>query len=368
MSKSISLGVILALAACGPMVDEAELREAIPVDRFSELEIVSDEVTIDARTRNTGRGPWSFARALGDVEAQRASATADSFLQAWQGASVRSDEVRCLWLAADVRNQCNVDCSVCSHRDLHFDSAPFRLIAISNRLDLRRHPDSPTGEARLVFGLTSGAADRGAAPLGLTVIFEYALCADVASEVWAHRFHALGSLKGDDYLRALETLTRDFAKPMQLSQVRVLSQLQDRGAFAELTVADGWQARGLRNSPNRSQNGSNALSAYVKQNQSAITSDANVMSESMRAKTLGLGESKWEVPQVDESVRRAFALGTCDGCHGQEVRTLDGGFHISPFRQGRERLSPFLHNRNGNLSDELARREDAMRALLATGR
>jgi len=107
-------------------------------------------------------------------------------------------------------------------------NAPFRLLAIANRMDLGQPiaansksggysasnsaVDSTAGEARLVYCLVDGN-DRVEKP-GLTLIAEYGL--DAVQEGrrldWAIAWHSLGECKSFDgaYLDALAALTRCF--------------------------------------------------------------------------------------------------------------------------------------------------------------
>ena len=122
-----------------------------------------------------------------------------------------------------------------------FSHAPFRLLAIVNRMDLGKHAappapppddlpgfhnppggygtrstlaDSDAGEARLVFG----AVDSNGKPLagGMTIIFEYGLDAPAERPTrpydWALAWHRLGARKSfdADYRTDLARLTRLF--------------------------------------------------------------------------------------------------------------------------------------------------------------
>ena len=86
--------------------------------------------------------------------------------------------------------------------ELDLKLAPFKLLAIVNRMDLRVHDESSVttgGEGRFVFGVldqdgTPLPPIAGPAPGGFTVIFEYELVAADMRELqkWAHKWHNLG--------------------------------------------------------------------------------------------------------------------------------------------------------------------------------
>lgn len=100
--------------------------------------------------------------------------------------------------------------------------APFKLLAIVNRMDLRAHDGgqaSTGGEGRFVFGVL-GADGKPLPPLagdaagGFTVIFEYELIATRMDQRrdWAMRWAQLGNFPvgSPHYNQALEHLTRRF--------------------------------------------------------------------------------------------------------------------------------------------------------------
>ncbi|HEY5945596.1 MAG TPA: hypothetical protein VIV40_08890 [Kofleriaceae bacterium] len=117
---------------------------------------------------------------------------------------------------------------------LDFTQAPFRLMAIMNRPDLRNVAGDDTsigGEGRFVFqvigptlginALTSAleVMDPTPKPQKFTVIFEYSLPVvhdDGQTITWAQRWHDLGTKPfGTAFNALLLTLTRDFSGPDQ---------------------------------------------------------------------------------------------------------------------------------------------------------
>ena len=105
---------------------------------------------------------------------------------------------------------------------LDLSLAPFQLLAIVNRIDLRVHDeDSVTtaGEGRFVFGVLNEQGEplppiAGDITGGFIVIFEYELMADDMRDLdrWARKWHELGRHKigSDRYNRTLESITRNF--------------------------------------------------------------------------------------------------------------------------------------------------------------
>ena len=79
------------------------------------------------------------------------------------------------------------------------------------------------------------------------------------------------------------------------------------------------------------------------------------------------GTVMFEVSGVDEPTRRAFELGTCNGCHGTAKPNVDTAFHVSPFRQGVSKLSPFVYDPQGGPDELKVRSKSLMRAACAEG-
>lgn len=262
-----------------------------PVDPARELEIVDDLVVRNARAKNATSGPWSF-RGL----AVRLAGSDDEAVEAVHDTLARlglSADVLCPWLRDDVGNGCDERCTSCSARRLDLARAPFRLAAISNRLDLADDPDTRHGETRFVFAVTQGPGDdRSSRALPATVVFEYRVPESRPLSEWARVWHALGRLDGDDYLTALATLTRDLTASLAQVRTHVMSRM----------------------------------------NELAFDGDGRFRP-------------------------RTFDGAKCTTCHGGENTVIDGAFHVSPLRDGAERLSPFVFS-------DLPRREQSLRQRL----
>ena len=317
-------------------------RDEETVDPFRELEIVDDDVVGDARADNASSGPWSFRHlavegAGGDEDVasrvvERAFAGSNAFEDVLTSWPRRADGI------------------------LDLARAPMQLIAISNRLDLGRAPDamSLAGEGRFVFAI------RGGAPA--TVILEYALPSARSPAEWAAEWHALGRIDDRDaYRRALETLTRSFAdRGAALAQVRASRREADgHVALYELAFDGGGDIsrRGLRNTPRTSVAGDPSFQEWAQAHATEIRDGLHVLPVSFRAVVADTRSPMVSIAGASEDVQRAFDEGTCNGCHRASHGGIDGGFHVSPLRGGRERISVFL-------KEDLARRENDLRMRL----
>lgn len=252
--------------------------------------------------------------------------------------------------------------------------APFKLLAIVNRMDLRVTGENGEvltgGEGRFVFGVLGPDGKPlpptgGDAPGGFLVIFEYELVATHMNalrdwtEAWAQLGrHRLGSR---EYNRALEDVTRRFTdrfrapnKPngSALNQIRsneialgavwelrefVIDeatgrltphtvaltpdtvQLNGTQAFADLinTFGDALSTRSLQLDP-----ASFAASSLS----GPFTADdfPDIASRSFVTNVLGgpFFDAPWSAAGiVDNELRHDFAVQTCNGCHRDETGT-----------------------------------------------
>ena len=126
-------------------------------------------------------------------------------------------------------------------RPLDFSTAPFRLLAIMNRMDLRQ-PGVQAGEGRFVFGVLDAAGN----PLEFTVILEYALPGGTPEAIqrWARDWHELGQLglSHPDYNAKLQALTDRFAKSGVMPG-RPFGNALNQIRTNEVVLAEPWEMR-----------------------------------------------------------------------------------------------------------------------------
>lgn len=309
MLSLTTLTVATAVAACGGLVDEepegtsAAAKLARQPDAAKELVIVDPsviespvETTFD-ETRPSGtdkRGAWSFGRLIHNMlpAAQRGDARAASgFVDAWLAhwstdqspnplvspSSARANIHAVVVAPWRIASGCSADDASCV---LDMKKAPFRLVAIVNRPDLRIVANDGTaigGEGRFVFqvvGPTLGrnvvggpieVIDATPRPQKFTVIFEYSLPVTSTADTlkWAERWHQLGAIAfGEDFNGKLRGITNDFAGPDKdprrpngnaLDQLRT-NEVATQGARrfapdAALSVPQFWELREFRISP-----------------------------------------------------------------------------------------------------------------------
>jgi hypothetical protein len=381
----------------------------VQVERFKELEIVDDAVIGDTRASNAAKGAWSFRHAM--EEMAPAGTDPSEFVHRWfeewntvskhNGfpipdkaqleaggtaaifASGMERLVLCPWKKRTPANGCNADCSVCTDHKLDLAVAPLRLIAIANRMDLRIEPDIlAAGEGRLVYAVTTGAADDpSSAPMPMTIILEYKLPDSVAVGDWARAWHSLGKHTAFDegYKNELQSVTDRFVSRNAIPGVPNGSALHQARTNGN-AIFWGWQMRqfglgsdglmhpqGVRNTPDVSMNKSPILAAWLNDNAEVVKTGHYAIPESFLGATTDNLLFKWSVPNVDRAVETEFARGTCNGCHSEGVNPfIDLAFQISPFRSGTEKLSAFINNPADPTKDDLAVRTRLLQDALCT--
>jgi hypothetical protein len=289
---------------------------------------------------------------------------------------------------------------------LDMEKAPFRLLAVVNRMDLLgTAPNKPNGEGRLIYGMFSPGEETRDPAKGFgqlfTVIFEFNLPGTHSLRDWAARWHGLGlqpfgvtstGMGSASFNKLLfSNVVNDFVAPQNLSQVRT----------NEFMFGSPWQLREFHltngqlvaattaQSPEPSLNDSPELINWVKANKNAILSNTHnvpasllggVANEGFPSFCQGPGcglspdtfqNTKWLVNSaatsgIEESVRSAFAEQTCNGCHNSEqaANVLQFFYQVAPTlnvtgTDGSSRISDFVKNK------EFPNRAKVLSALLS---
>lgn len=258
-----------------------------------------------------------------------------------------------------------------------WDAAPFRLIAIVNRVDLASDAcGGYPGELRYVYAAVDPLTSR---PLDVTLILEIPYPTTRPAAEWAQLWRELGTLPAEAYVDGLAQLAREVRADADPLRVRLRSneiafanadspawemrefQLQIRGSALELAPAP------LEFTP-RADADPAALSAYVLEHAEEIEGSGARLPDDLRAGAASIAtpDFSWSVLGVSERLRRAFSVQTCNGCHGGDTATLPFR-HIGPGSSldSPARVSRFLYDPDAT-SDELRRRSGVLDALTAT--
>lgn len=383
-----------ASAACGSNVD-----------RWKELLVIDPSVLTSVEASNDlAGGALSFRSRMEELAGSEA--LAEPFTEAWLDSWRTTASVGAI--AAPVNPRPLV-------KDVLLDPwraagggvatmalAPFRLIAVVNRLDLSANADGcsiDVGEIRFVYTATDPAT-RSA--LAMTVIVEVPYPTRAAGrgrealdgKAWARKWHALGALPfGDGYVAALAGLVHEVTAGMDPMRVRVRTNEAALGGPSgawdlrqfSLTPSDGGRALTpslLDTTPRDALNHSPALSSWMRSHESRLRGGvADSLSLDMQAGEATLLDPffMWglDVP-VSETARKTFSQNTCNGCHGGE-RPADALFfqHLAPWdaptnayygtnsATGNTLVSVYLNDPSGR-DDELTRRAVSLSALLCS--
>jgi hypothetical protein len=324
-----------------------------------------------ARTYNgcdaTGSmGKWTFGALMTQMANQSATGTDPStFVSNWLETWMNNQPVN--GFTAEQRTEINseviqpwINRSGGPGNPLNLSLAPFRLLAIVNRLDLRGNSvygGGDAGEARFVFGVMQSF---NCTPILFNVILEYGIpkvgCNAMRS--WAQQWENLSSipLGTPAYNNALEAITDQFtsagANPRKpggsaLNQLRTdeiaLSTSWELREF-HLVPAAGSQVQLLpavvKQTPEATPlNNSISLGDYVNSLPLAELQNNTFVAPLQWQNRPFLGASSinhqdiWDAPNIsvstaDPDPRHLFAINTCNGCHGHETAAVNF-VHIS---------------------------------------
>ncbi len=238
--------------------------------------------------------------------------------------------------------------------------APFRLLAIVNRMDLRNLTRGSAGEGRFVFGVLGAGGNQ----LQFTVILEFNLPATTQADVdrWAADWHALGALPigSPAYNQALETITSRFAGA-SVSPTRPNRSAINQVRSNEIALSAPWELREFRlnaagqlvqvpvaQTTDLPLNNSPALAQFINANTAALLTDTHVVPATFNGAPFLAGSAltnfghAWRAPGItNNDARFRFSVNTCNGCHAGETNTVF--LHVSPRNVGQVAvLSGFL--------------------------
>jgi hypothetical protein len=368
--------------------------------------VVEDPTRTFNPCTNTGNpnGAWSFPRLITEM-ANTASTGVQpkdflmNWLQSWQTNQTVNGET----IASRDITQIINTWSTMSGGTFDIKFAPFKLVAIVNRVDLRgnsAYSVGNAGEGRFVFcALTCNGGTQGVLrnPAPFMVIFEYGVpkktfCSlKTYAKQWADLSALVPGTAG--YNTALEALTNQFAlantnpdKPNGNS----LNQLRTNEFALGGTV---WELREfiIDATTHMLKNVTTKREPQIRFNQvndARVSADVETLAAYINAHTPDVEANKHEVPDVEagknfqagkaetvnpndyhwngiagpgpapgfinsDSARFVFSLNTCSGCHGGDANT--GNFmHVAPgFGTGVPAiLSGFLRGGSAGLTDD----------------
>lgn len=328
------------------------------------LDVVNDPV----RTQWTGAlnhpadGAWHFGKLMTNMAGEQDPITfTRSFFEQWTADLVVNEQTVSARSAIETILD---DWEKTADGELDLTQAPFRLLAIVNRMDLRHLSQGDAGEGRFVFGLVNSDGE----PLKFVVILEYKLPATTRAEMeeWAQDWHELGDHdpSTETYRTKLQNITERFAaqnaRPGHPNG-SAIGQVRSN----EIALGGPWELREFRlndqgklvqtplvNTPRTDLNGSPDLARWIKNNTPAILDESHQIPDVahigernvvFRAGAIAYSDMDiWSAPGLSNpTARHKFSLNTCNGCHGGETNT--SFVHIDNREEFQEaRLSPFM--------------------------
>jgi hypothetical protein len=369
---------------------------------ITNVAVVEDPTRTWNSCKQTGNvsGPWTFGTLIRQLASKSPSAIAtdvqvSDFVKNWLNTWATKQIINGDTVAARVLVNSKIldpwQNKSGSGKPLNMKFAPFKLIAIVNRFDLRGGaflgiPGSPCGEGRFVFCLINSNC---AAAMKMTVIFEFGInkpSTCTGRNAWALQWYNLKNLTQgtSQYNQALQNITDQFtlcgsnpSKPNQSSLDRlrtneiVLSPtpqfwelreflLNASGDLEETTVvqnpADKYDAQVVNANVTR-------LAAYVNQNSASILNgsfsvpltwqgfpflggSAHILKPPTGTPPKvfhwdGTSSSNTSTFIKNNGARAFFSFNTCAGCHAGESQTFFT--HVDPVFYGKEAtLSGFL--------------------------
>ena len=241
---------------------------------------------------------------------------------------------------------------------LDMKKAPFRLLAIVARLDLRQNAPWTAGEGRFVFNLLDATGNTTQYMLILEYGLDAAGCTDVLN--WANTWHNLGTLPfGPNYNAALQAVTDSFTK-INASPAKLNGSAINQVRTDEIFLAAPWELRQftlqpagppaqllmstVSQTPENARQNTPLLANYVNANTPAILANAYTVPLLWTGINFRGGASShtlnfnWDGPApactsiANPNAREEFSLNTCNGCHGAETATTFK--HVQPRNPG----------------------------------
>ncbi len=363
---------------------------------ITDVQVVEDESRTfnPCSRRGNPRGAWTFGELMRQMASPHpgaiaSDATTSTFVRNWLNTWMANQTVNGESLPARTSIQNLITdwenkSSVGRGGILKMEFAPFKLIAIVNRLDMRGNSGygfSDGGEGRLVFeALNSNCSTKQ-----FTVIFEYGINKKSCNAVsaFATEWNNLNNLVPGStaYNSALQQITDQFTKcgtnPAKTNQ-NSINQIRTN----EFALGSPWELREfnllpagqlalvtVKQEPAQKYNAKinnpdvvrlvsyiNGLSSDIENNRYTIPEQVQMNPGTPTPTTSFLGgkshvpspSSHWNGAMVagpafitSDKARHVFSLNTCSGCHGGETGTVF--LHINTANFGSEAsLSGFL--------------------------
>lgn len=390
MNRQVNKSLELTRFRPGIPIDLTPEGDPANIDSNRSLMVNDPSVVQDpGRTRTTcngaSMGKWSFGYLMQEMANQAATGVNPqdfvmNWLNKWKVAQVPND--------IPVAARPNINNIIASWPKvggkLDLSRAPFRLLAIVNRADLRGSFSyggggaGNGGELRFVFAVVDPNA--GCSPQPFTVIFEYGVKKTTCNAMknWAQQWKNLDTLAigSAAYNTALEAITEQIvkaganpAKPNGSALNQLRTNERDIGVpweLREFVVSGSGFLRQdtVKQNPDAGFNTTATLGDYVNQDESAILMDRHtvpvVFGPSSDAFLGGAapvpGDNsnfRWTSNTISNlEARFHYSLNTCNSCHAGETQTsVFTHVEVTGFGNTTAGLSRFLRGATPDTND-----------------
>ncbi len=381
-----------------PKIDFRNLRpgQRVPINRIGTYRgvdparslVITDIKVVEDPTRTfnpctskgTPMGAWTFGYLMQQMANQpRTLINPSTFVRQWLNKWMADQTTANGWTAAKRQQikQLVIDpweaASGGPGQPLNLAKAPFRLLAIVNRVDLRGNSvygGGSAGEGRFVFGVMdmrrtggtdpyTGQPQTGCSPTQFTVIIEYGIDrTGCAIRDWGKQWYNLRNfvLGSSAYNAALQNITDQFTKANAAPSKpngSALNQLRTNEiAIANAPPDNDWQMREFRlprgdghlfeanakQTPHETLRNTDLTAQYVNANTPAILAGTYVVPDFWLGQKFLTNASDvpfgvfWNdgptIPIANRQARHLFSLNTCSACHSGETNTVFT--HIKP--------------------------------------
>jgi hypothetical protein len=314
----------------------------------------------------TPNGAWTFGHLIAEL-ASDAGVTPDVFCRNWLDHWAMDQTINGYTSAANLgfRDTLLGLWPTDQSGNLDMAYAPFRLLGIFNRIDVRRGiggPSATAGEIRFVYCFTDDNMDP---PRSFLVSFEYQINPSrfETAQSWGVRWAELSELQlgSPAYISALERLTREITDVSTGTHAHRLMRVRTNESIGNMgrsrLVGHPWEMRefalsdvgllvqrSVSKTPDNSQEWSQWLSNLINSTNSPAT--PRIRSSDEGASSINIGNAYsggffWAPLNVRNDGRHLFSLNTCNGCHGRETMTVFTHVQEAPFGT-QPQLSGFL--------------------------
>lgn len=390
-----------------PLLNPFDFPGLIPLPVNAERSLlVRDLKVVGDKTRagnpcvagSNAMGPWSFGFLMSEMANQGATGMPPStFVRSWLSQWLVPQNINgpAVPPRPTMNNVINPWLAASGGANLDLKKAPFRLIAIVNRIDLADNPSygkAGAGELRFVFALMNNCQ-----PTRFAVILEYGVpqmnCMQLRQ--YAQKWKNLSTLTPGTaaYNAALQAITDPIVahgaggtKPngSALNQVRTneihLAAPWELREFVIENASHQLKETTTKQTPIASFNNTVSTTNFVNANLAAVLNGTYVVPLQFPAGTPFLSGNApippnfWRGnPQIgNNDARNLFSLGTCNGCHFGETNTpfvhidpntpLGSPAALSGFLTGISMPDPVVPATTRNYND-LANRKNKLNAL-----